>query len=50
MNRISVALAEKLGLPIKGITEALTSVGAKGAKEVGSTVKGIGETLKKLFK
>jgi hypothetical protein len=50
MNRISVALADKLGLPIKGITEALTSVGAKGAKEVGSTVKGIGETFKKLFK
>jgi hypothetical protein len=50
MNRISVALAEKLGLPIKGITEAVTSIGAKGAKEVGSTVKGIGETLKKLFK
>jgi hypothetical protein len=50
MERISVAMAGKLGLPIKGITEAVTGIGGKGAKEVGSSVKGIGESLKKLFK
>jgi hypothetical protein len=50
MHRISVALAEKLGLPIKGIPEAASGVGAKAAKGVESSVKGIGEGLKKLFK
>jgi hypothetical protein len=50
MERISVAMAGKLGLPIKGITEAVTGIGGKGTKEVGSSVKEIGESLKKLFK
>jgi hypothetical protein len=43
-------LAENLGLPIKGITEAVAGIGAKGAKGVGSSVKELGESLKKLFK
>jgi len=50
MNTISVAMADKLGLPLKGITEAVTGVGAKGAKEVGSSVKGIEKGLRRLFK
>jgi hypothetical protein len=50
MHRISVALAEKLGLPIKGIPEAATGVGAKAAQGVESSAKGIGQGLKKLFK
>jgi hypothetical protein len=49
MKRISVAMADKLGLPLKGITEAVTGVGAKGAEEVGSSVKGVEKGLKKLF-
>jgi hypothetical protein len=49
MNRISVAVAERLGLPIKGITEAVAGAGAKGATDIGSTMKGIGGTVKKLF-
>jgi hypothetical protein len=50
MHRISIALAEKLGLPIKGIPEAATGIGAKAAHGVESSVKGIGQGLKKLFK
>ncbi len=50
MHRISVAMAEKLGVPIKGIPEAVTSIGGKGAREVGSSVKGLGEGLKNIFK
>jgi hypothetical protein len=49
MDKISVAIADKLGLPIKGITEAVTSTGAKGAADIGSSMKGIGGTVRKLF-
>ena len=50
MNRITVAMAGKLGLPLKGITQAVTGLGAKGANEVGSGVKGIEKGLRNLFK
>jgi hypothetical protein len=51
MGKISVAMAEKLGLPIKGITEAVAgAAGEKGAEKVGSGIKGIGENLKNIFK
>jgi hypothetical protein len=44
-------MAEKLGLPIKGITEAVAgAAGEKGAEKVGSGIKGIGENLKNIFK
>jgi hypothetical protein len=49
MDKISVAMADKLGLPIKGITEAVTGTGAKGATDIGSAMKGIGGTVRKLF-
>ena len=35
MHRISVAMAEKLGLPLKGIPEAVAGVGAKGSQGSG---------------
>jgi uncharacterized protein involved in outer membrane biogenesis len=50
MDRISVALADKLGLPIKGIAEALGGLGAKGTADVGSAAKEIGGAIRKLFK
>jgi hypothetical protein len=51
MGKILVAMAEKLGLPIKGITEAVAgAAGEKGAEKVGSGIKGIGENLKNIFK
>lgn len=46
MNKISIAMAEKLGLSIKRIGESIVETGAEGVKEVG---KGIGEGIKKLF-
>jgi hypothetical protein len=46
MNKISIAMAEKLGLSIKRIGESIVETGAEGAKEVG---KGIGEGIKRLF-
>ena len=49
-EKISVSLADKLGLPIKGITEAVTGIGGRGAGDVGSSVKGIEGTFKKLLK
>ena len=50
MRRISMAMAEKLGVPVKGIPEAVTGIGTKAAKEMGSSMKGIGEGLKNIFK
>jgi hypothetical protein len=46
MNRISISMAEKLGLSIKRIGESIVETEAEGAKEVG---KGIGESIKKLL-
>jgi hypothetical protein len=46
MNKISIAMAEKLGLSIKRVGESIVETGAEGAKEVG---KGIGESIKKLL-
>jgi len=49
MNKISIAMAEKLGLSIKRIGESIVETGAEGAKEVGKNVKGFGEGIKKLL-
>jgi uncharacterized protein involved in outer membrane biogenesis len=47
MEKVSIAIAEKLGLSIKRIGESIVIFGAEGIKEVG---KGIGEGIKKIFK
>jgi hypothetical protein len=49
MNKISIAMAEKLGLSIQRIGESIVETGAEGAKEVGKSAKGIGETIKKFL-
>jgi hypothetical protein len=49
MNKISIEMAEKLGLSIKRIGESIVETGAEGAKEVGKGVKGFGEGIKKIF-
>jgi hypothetical protein len=49
MNKVSIAIAEKLGLSVKRIGESIVIFGAEGAKEVGKGVKGIGESIKKLL-
>jgi hypothetical protein len=50
MQRISMAMTDKLGLPIKGIPEAVTSLGSKVPRELGSTLKELGGGLQNLFK
>jgi hypothetical protein len=49
MNKISIAMAEKLGLSIQRIGGSIVETGAEGAKEVGKGAKGIGETIKKFL-
>ncbi len=49
MEKVSIAIAEKLGFSIKRIGETIVISGAEGAKEVGKSVKGIGESIKKLL-
>jgi hypothetical protein len=49
MNKISIGMAEKLGLSIQGIGESIVETGAEGAKEVGKSVQGIGEGIKRIF-
>ncbi len=49
MNKISIAMAEKLGLSIKRMGESIVETGAEGAQEVGKSVKGIGESLRELL-
>lgn len=49
MDKVSIAMAEKLGLSIKRMGESIVIFGAEGAKEVGKTVKGIGEGIKKIL-
>ncbi len=50
MERISIAIAEKLGLSIKKIGESIVTFGAEGVKEAGKGIKGLGEGIKDIFK
>ncbi|MGB9716189.1 MAG: DUF748 domain-containing protein [Thermodesulfovibrionales bacterium] len=49
MEKVSIAIAEKLGLSIKKIGESIVTFGSEGVKEVGKGMKGIGESIKKIF-
>jgi hypothetical protein len=46
---MTIALAGKLGFSIEGIAQSLLGGGVKGTGNVGASVKGIEEGLKKLF-
>jgi uncharacterized protein involved in outer membrane biogenesis len=50
MQKISIAIAEKLGLSIKRIGESIVTFGAEGVKEVGKGAQGIGESIKNILK
>lgn len=50
MRKVTIAMAEKLGLSVKRIGESIVVFGAEGAKEVGKEVEGIGESLRKILK
>ncbi len=49
MDKLSIAMAGKLGLSIKSIGESVVTIGAEGAKEIEKGVKGVGEGIRKLF-
>ena len=50
MQKITIALAEKLGLSVRTIGESVVVLGAEGAKQIEKSVKGIGESLKEILK
>jgi len=49
VDRLSLGIAGKLGLPIKKIGESVIGLGAEGVKQIGKGMKGAGEGIKKLF-
>ena len=49
INKISIEMAEKLGLSIQRIGESIVENGAEGAKKVCKSVQGIGEGIKRIF-
>ena len=49
IEKVTIAIAETLGLSVKRIGESIVILGAEGVKEVGKGVKGIGESIKKIF-
>lgn len=50
MEKVTIAIAEKLGLSVKKIGESIVTLGAEGVKEVGKGIKGLGEGVKEIFK
>lgn len=50
LEKITLGLAEKLGLSVTRIGESIIVLGAEGVKHVGKGIKGIGEGLKDIFK
>jgi hypothetical protein len=49
IEKVTIAIAETLGLSVKRIGESIVIFGTEGVKEVGKGVKGIGESIKKIF-
>ncbi len=49
-KRFTVGLANKLGLSVVEAGETVIVQGVKGVKEVGKGIKGLGESLQKVFK
>ncbi len=50
LEKITLGLAEKLGLSVTRIGESIIVLGTEGVKQVGKGIKGIGEGLKDIFK
>lgn len=50
MDKISMGMADKLGLSVKGITESVIGAGARGASDIGTAAKDAAESLKGLFR
>ena len=49
IEKVTIAIADTLGLSVKRIGESIVILGTEGVKEVGKGVKGIGESIKKIF-
>jgi len=49
VDRLSLGIAGKLGLPLKKIGESVIGIGAEGVKQIGKGVKSAGEEIKKIF-
>lgn len=48
-TRLAASMADTLGVSLRGVAEGAGSLGRKGAEAVGDTVKGIGDSVQKLF-
>lgn len=49
IKRMTLNLAEKLGLGVVEAGKSVVGLGAEGVKEIGKGVKSLGEGIKKLF-
>jgi len=50
VDKLTIGIAEKLGLPVESITESIVTLGAEGVRQIGKDVKGAGEEQKKGLK
>ena len=50
VDKLTIGIAEKLGLPVESISESIVGLGAEGVGQIGKGVKGTGEELKKVSK
>ena len=50
VDKLTIGIAEKLGVPVESISESIVGLGAAGVEQIGKGVKGAGEKLKKVLK
>ena len=50
VDKLTIGIAEKLGLPVESISESIVHLGAEGVGQIGKDVKGAGEEQKKGLK
>jgi hypothetical protein len=50
VDKLTIGIAKKLGLPVESISESIVSLGAEGVGQIGKSVKGAGEEQKKVLK
>lgn len=48
-RRVASAMAETLGVSLRGVAEGLGSLGVKGAEAAGKAAKGVGSSLEQIF-
>jgi hypothetical protein len=50
IDKLTIGLAEKLGLPVESISGSIVGLGAEGVGQIGKGIKSAGEELKKVLK